>query len=529
MMVRAQNNIKIYIDNKLINVNGTTVNGSTLVPLRAIFEAIGATIDWDGQTQTVTATKDETTIKLKIKDEKATKNGENVNLTTPAQIIGSSTYVPVRFIAEAFGSQVNWDETTESVYIITAQYESVYVNGNIVSPGPYESNGVTYVPLKTIVEGMGDKYEWNEASLSATVTTSSGKKVQFINNWSVMVVNGEYIPVATKDVIADSAKVKPTLKNDTFFAPLSVISGTLGYPVDTSDKTNIYVGTKPQTTQSTPAPEQPTQQITQSEQLSNDITSSDHIQKLVDYGFNSNGGNAFYNSQVSYMRIGADIVIGVSKGESVTITLANWEGKTPEFAKYAFNLYLETQGNTLYSMVDSFAQSGADSYDKSLTLDGHKVYLKYWDNTGNFVITIYNQKDSQTTQTAQPSQTGTFGSANLQKLVTNYGFSSNGAYSAFYNSQVSYMANNADINVGSDLLTRVNIQIRNWEGKTPELAKDVFNLYLPSQGGKLYQMVNDGFNGTGDQYLDKDYTMDGHTVHLHYYEDAMMLQVEIHD
>ncbi|MFX4261145.1 stalk domain-containing protein [Pelotomaculum propionicicum] len=91
-------------------------NGSTLVPLRVIFEALGADVQWDGNTQTVTATKSGNEIRLMIGGA-AYKNGQEVQLSVPAKIIEGRTLVPLRFVSEAFGCQVAWDGTTQTITI----------------------------------------------------------------------------------------------------------------------------------------------------------------------------------------------------------------------------------------------------------------------------------------------------------------------------------------------------------------------------------------------------------------------------
>lgn len=90
-------------------------NGRTLVPLRAIFEKIGATVEWNGETQTVTATKDDTSVSLTINNTVAIKNGEEIALDVPAKIIGGRTLVPVRFVSDCFGVAVEWDGTYQRV------------------------------------------------------------------------------------------------------------------------------------------------------------------------------------------------------------------------------------------------------------------------------------------------------------------------------------------------------------------------------------------------------------------------------
>ena len=95
----------------------TIVEGRTLVPLRAIFEALGASVEWDQATKTVTSAMDDTTVKLTIGDNNLYKNGEAVTLDVPAQIINSRTMVPARAIAEAYGVDVQWDAATRTVVL----------------------------------------------------------------------------------------------------------------------------------------------------------------------------------------------------------------------------------------------------------------------------------------------------------------------------------------------------------------------------------------------------------------------------
>jgi hypothetical protein len=113
-------------DNITVLVNGTAVifdqppiieNGRTLVPLRAIFEALGAKVDWNQSTQTVTAIRGDTTVTLTIGSNTLNRNGEQVTLDVPAQLVGGRTLVPARAVAESFGAKVEWDAGTRTVTI----------------------------------------------------------------------------------------------------------------------------------------------------------------------------------------------------------------------------------------------------------------------------------------------------------------------------------------------------------------------------------------------------------------------------
>lgn len=117
-MVLAEDSIPIYLNNDLLRASkGIIVNGSTLVPLRNIFKALGAKVDWDADTQTVIANKLNTSIQLQINQKVAYINGEPVELSAQAQIINGSTYVPLRFISEAFDCSVSWNPNSRSVNI----------------------------------------------------------------------------------------------------------------------------------------------------------------------------------------------------------------------------------------------------------------------------------------------------------------------------------------------------------------------------------------------------------------------------
>ncbi|MBP3361000.1 MAG: leucine-rich repeat protein [Clostridia bacterium] len=93
------------------------INGSTMVPLRTIFEALGASVEWDESTRTVTSLKGDTRIKLTIDEDIMYVNDKAVVLNTSACIINGRTLVPVRAISEAYGAKVDWNGDTQTVLI----------------------------------------------------------------------------------------------------------------------------------------------------------------------------------------------------------------------------------------------------------------------------------------------------------------------------------------------------------------------------------------------------------------------------
>ncbi|NLN86478.1 MAG: copper amine oxidase N-terminal domain-containing protein, partial [Syntrophomonadaceae bacterium] len=81
-------------------------NGRTLVPLRAIFEEMGATVTWDPATYSATAVKSDTIVVLHVGSTTPTINGEVTQLDVPAKIVNGRTLAPLRFVGETFGGTV---------------------------------------------------------------------------------------------------------------------------------------------------------------------------------------------------------------------------------------------------------------------------------------------------------------------------------------------------------------------------------------------------------------------------------------
>ena len=93
------------------------VHGSVLVPLRGVFEALGANVDYDSATSTITARGTGRLVVLVIGASSATINGQTQPLSQPAQVVNGTTLVPLRFVAEALGDYVEWVADTHMVQI----------------------------------------------------------------------------------------------------------------------------------------------------------------------------------------------------------------------------------------------------------------------------------------------------------------------------------------------------------------------------------------------------------------------------
>ena len=115
----ADDDIKVMLDGERIafDVQPQIIDERTMVPLRAIFEALGASVDWDQETQTVTAVKGDTKIALTIGKNVIYVNDKPIELDVAPLIIDERTLVPVRAIAESFGLDVDWDGENATVVI----------------------------------------------------------------------------------------------------------------------------------------------------------------------------------------------------------------------------------------------------------------------------------------------------------------------------------------------------------------------------------------------------------------------------
>lgn len=112
------------------------VEGRKLVPMRPLFEAFGANVHWDSGTNTVICYIGGNEIHIPIEGYTAVIDGEEKLVDVPARLINGSTFVPLRFIGEALGYAVNWDNATKTIQI------SIPGNGNDDSDILYSVNGI---------------------------------------------------------------------------------------------------------------------------------------------------------------------------------------------------------------------------------------------------------------------------------------------------------------------------------------------------------------------------------------------------
>lgn len=115
----SANDIGIYINGESQQFEPAAFisKNRTMVPMRAIFEKLGAELFWDDIKKEVTAKRNGNEIKLAIGDTLAHLNASEIILDAPADIVNSRTMVPLRFVSESLGASVSWDAETRTVSI----------------------------------------------------------------------------------------------------------------------------------------------------------------------------------------------------------------------------------------------------------------------------------------------------------------------------------------------------------------------------------------------------------------------------
>lgn len=115
----AETPIRIIINGQEVaaDVPPRLINSRVLVPIRVISEYLGAVVLWEQKGKTVTVKLGDSEIRLPVGQPKALANGGEIALDVPAQLINNRVLVPLRFIGEAFGAELRWDNASKTVTV----------------------------------------------------------------------------------------------------------------------------------------------------------------------------------------------------------------------------------------------------------------------------------------------------------------------------------------------------------------------------------------------------------------------------
>lgn len=117
--IYAEEDIKIRIDDFFVELDTSPfmIEGRTMIPVRGVLEILGATISWDEETQTVIAKHAATEVRMIINQKTAYINEVAIDLDVAPILKNGHTYIPLRFISEAFDQNVSWDSEYKIVNI----------------------------------------------------------------------------------------------------------------------------------------------------------------------------------------------------------------------------------------------------------------------------------------------------------------------------------------------------------------------------------------------------------------------------
>jgi predicted secreted protein len=174
--------IVFSIGNSVFTVNGVKnsfdtppiiKNGRTLLPIRPLIESLNGFVSWSPSERKVTVNFGDKNIELWIGKPQARVNGAEVpidasNPKVAPEIINGRTMLPIRFIGESLGFNVNWDENSKTV---TITVETMTINLNV--------DGTTTISL---VENATTGYTWHWTITDPTVVSVVGEKTTLLNN-----------------------------------------------------------------------------------------------------------------------------------------------------------------------------------------------------------------------------------------------------------------------------------------------------------------------------------------------------------
>jgi len=196
LFVSAERYVTVVLDTEVLefDVQPQIINGRTMVPLRKIFESMGATVDWDDESRTAFAQKNTRFVEAQIDNFEMRINGTPKTLDTAPMLLGGRTIPPVRFVAEAFGVLVGWDDATSTVTLTSP--ENVPLNSMVNMA--YQYDLTPYISIDR-EDYIGVEYP----TLSSEITTDDITEAVT----SLMAEHVEYVEVERASSVGDAINI----------------------------------------------------------------------------------------------------------------------------------------------------------------------------------------------------------------------------------------------------------------------------------------------------------------------------------
>ncbi len=234
--------INLYLDGQALQLNepARLMSGHTMVPLRALAEAMGARVDWEASEKKITVTKADTTLIMNINKITAYINNQTVKLVSPPLLSNGVTLVPARWLVESLGAEVTWNAQTKTASVHTKKNElpivgsSQHLKALLAESQQHQNLNFTEnaMPVESTSAPMVSEDSSSRSLASGSAYSSTNIQVQGVDEADIVKTDGKYIYQVTQGQIIIS-KVYPV-------SDLKVVN-TLQYPEQNFYPSEIYV------------------------------------------------------------------------------------------------------------------------------------------------------------------------------------------------------------------------------------------------------------------------------------------------
>lgn len=112
--------VNVVVNDKPIEKQGVIIDGRTMVPVRGVFEELGYEVSWDADTKTASLVKETSQISMSDGEAFFMCDGKEITPDVPQQIVDGSFMLPLRAVSEAIGAEVDWDSETKTASVSIA-------------------------------------------------------------------------------------------------------------------------------------------------------------------------------------------------------------------------------------------------------------------------------------------------------------------------------------------------------------------------------------------------------------------------
>jgi len=249
----SDSTITLVIGDETANVYGNEVendvapkivNGRTMLPIRFVAEALGATVLWDEAARAVSIRLGEKNIQLIVGEAKAIVDGNEVALDVASFIENDRTYLPLRFVAENLGAVVEWEEATQTVTIIGGRPNTIILTigkkeavvfgmQGMNDVAPQLVNDRTMLPIRFVAEALGATVLWDEKAQTVSIT---------LDEIDIRLTIGEAKAMVNGNEVA--LDVASFIENSRTYLPLRFVAENLGATVEWMEDIQTVVITK---------------------------------------------------------------------------------------------------------------------------------------------------------------------------------------------------------------------------------------------------------------------------------------------